>query len=173
MNSITAAKNRRANGVQNAMPPQPPQQTTQQTMQQNNQKPAGITLPQVIQLVDYRLTQLEKTVGELKTSPNSDETKGVHFKNNDTSEDLVRTSEWRESVNEFDKRYEMLVEEIMNLKNIVLNLQSYTMDVNKLLMEERSRFFDELEKKENNKQFSTEENQIPQFHNISNEINNA
>jgi hypothetical protein len=169
MNSITAAKNRRANGVQNAIPPQPPQQT----MQQNNQKPVGITLPQVIQLVDYRLTQLEKTVGELKTSPNSDETKGVHFKNDDISEDLVKISEWKESVQEFDKRYEMLVEEIMNLKNIVLNLQSYTMDVNKLLMEERSRFFDEMEKKENNKQISTGEIEIQQFHNISNEINDT
>jgi len=167
MNSITAAKNRRANGVQNSMPPQPPQQNIQQVPPQ---KPAGMTLPQVIQLVDSRLAQLEKTVFELKTNPNTESTKEVHFQN-ELPDDLVRTHEWKETVDEFDKRYEMLAEEIINLKNIVLNLQSYTMDVNKLLMEERARFFEEMDKKEQAKQPVNEENQIQQFHDISNEIN--
>ena len=168
MNSITAAKNRRANVAQNSIPPPPPQQNTQQP----NQKASGITLPQVIQLVDIRLTKLEQTVIELKTTPNSSVTKEVHFQIENT-DDFVKTYEWKESIHEFEKRFEMLVEEIMNLKNIVLNLQSYTMDVNKLLMEERSRFFEELEKKEKNKQITTEELQIQQFHDISNEINNT
>ena len=35
--------------------------------------------------------------------------------------------------------------EIENLKNIVLSLQSYTMDVNKMLLEERVRFLSDTE----------------------------
>ena len=38
----------------------------------------------------------------------------------------------------------MLAEEIINLKNIVLNLQSYTMEVNKTLMEERVRILSDV-----------------------------
>ena len=45
----------------------------------------------------------------------------------------------KEIVEEFDKRYELLAEEIVNLKNIVLNLQSYTMEVNKTLYDERKK----------------------------------
>ena len=40
-------------------------------------------------------------------------------------------------MDEFNARFELLADEIANMKNIVLSLQSYTMDVNKMLLEER------------------------------------
>ena len=44
----------------------------------------------------------------------------------------------------FDRRFELLAEEINNLKDLLLKLQSYTMDVNKTLMEERVNVFSDL-----------------------------
>lgn len=162
MNSITAAKNRRANG---GTPP-PPSPTQSQLNIKNGQQsgqPAqkglqnALTLPQVIQIVDLRLTNLEKSMTELKISspPAATNEKNVHFDINTGSnvntpttnveinkllENVVKSDLLKETIDEFDKRYDLLAEEIILLKNIVLNLQSYTMDVNKLLMEERSRF---------------------------------
>ena len=38
-------------------------------------------------------------------------------------------------ISEFDHRYQLLATEIINLKQIMLKLQAYTLDVNKTLME--------------------------------------
>jgi hypothetical protein len=58
--------------------------------------------------------------------------------NNDTS---VSISEY---ISEMDGKFNMLVEEITNLKDIVMKLQSYTMDVNKMLTEERIHIMSEF-----------------------------
>jgi predicted metal-dependent hydrolase len=47
-------------------------------------------------------------------------------------------------LDELNERCELLAEEVINLKNIVLNLQSYTMEVNKTLMEERVRILSDV-----------------------------
>jgi hypothetical protein len=60
-------------------------------------------------------------------------------------EDIASSVAIQQIATEFDKRYELLAEEIVNLKNIVLSLQSYTMEVNKTLMEERVRIFSDIE----------------------------
>jgi hypothetical protein len=157
MNSITAAKNRRANG--GTSPPM--QEQTAKNAQPSGQKglQSGLTLPQVIQIVDMRLTNLEKSMGEIKISPPqnvSTADKNVRFVetngNNETQplpENLVTSEILKGTIDEFDKRYELLAEEIIILKNIILNLQSYTMDVNKLLVEERARILEELDRKHN------------------------
>lgn len=44
---------------------------------------------------------------------------------------------------EYEDRFTMLVTQISDLKEIVLKLQSYTMDVNKTLLEERIHFMSE------------------------------
>jgi len=41
-------------------------------------------------------------------------------------------------LDEFNARFEIMAEEIANIKSIVLSLQSYTMNVNKMLLEERA-----------------------------------
>jgi hypothetical protein len=101
---------------------------------------AGLTLPQVIQLVDRRLINLEQFMNETKlkqeSAPDAEQSAG---------EDIASSVAIQQVATEFDKRYELLAEEIVNLKNIVLSLQSYTMEVNKTLMEERVRIFSDIE----------------------------
>jgi len=81
--------------------------------------PSGLTLPQVIALIDKRLVSLESFTTDRNDS------------NTNTNDEL------QELTNEIDSRFEILIEEFANLKNIVMSLQSYTMDVNKMLLEER------------------------------------
>ena len=40
-------------------------------------------------------------------------------------------------IDEFNTRFEMFATEIADMKDMILKLQSYTMDVNKMLLEER------------------------------------
>ena len=40
-------------------------------------------------------------------------------------------------ISEFNSRFEILAKEIDDIKNMLLKLQSYTMDVNKMLVDER------------------------------------
>jgi hypothetical protein len=121
--SLSSLKNRRVNEVYS-----PPQQNTcslssqPQNTQRDNNLNKGLTLPQVIQIVDQRLILLEKFMNESKSPSENEE---------ENPNDLGII------VNEFEKRFELLVEEIGNLKEIVLNLQAYTMNVNKVLFEER------------------------------------
>jgi hypothetical protein len=130
--SLASAKRRRA----------PVQETPVNNIAQQNQsqpqiQSGGLTLPQVIQIVDKRLIVLEKFMTEMKTvGP---------VENSDTAIEEDMPSSLSEVVEEFNQRYEMLAEEIVNIKNIVLSLQSYTMDVNKKLLEERIRILSDVE----------------------------
>ena len=46
---------------------------------------------------------------------------------------------------EMDTRFDILAREIADLKDIVLKLQAYTMDVNKTLLEERIHILSDLD----------------------------
>jgi hypothetical protein len=94
------------------------QRQQQQLRQQPQGSAAGLTLPQVISLVDARLSNLEKFVAEQKSS--------------ESSEPEVPTSEWME---EFNKRTEIIAIEIDSLKTSMLQLQTFTMEVNKKLFD--------------------------------------
>lgn len=133
--SLAAAKKRRANI----------QEPTRVVPENNAPAPpiaTGLTLPQVIQIVDNRLITLEKFMRDTKESGFLSQ-KSVSFAEN--AEDASSPIDISEVVEEFDNRYKMLAEEIANLKNIVLSLQSYTMEVNKTLLEERVRIFSDLD----------------------------
>jgi hypothetical protein len=98
-----------------------------------------LTLPQVIALVDSRLTNLEKNVIEMKSAPITSDSQSVDVTSN-INEDSVKTlidSIMFEHLSEFNERYEILANEISELKNLVIGLQAYTMNVNKVLFEER------------------------------------
>ena len=92
---------------------------------------SGFTLQQVIAVIDRRLSSLEKTTTELKNTTSISTSPP-------TQTPQQYTEELTEYLDEFNTRFEMLAEEIANLKTIVMNLQSYTMGVNKMLLEERS-----------------------------------
>jgi hypothetical protein len=143
-----SAKSRRAfpqnQGLPTSQPPAPV--ATQQPQQ------SGLTLPQVVSLIDKRLIQLETFMKETKDSTG----KKVTFE--DSSASAVRSTDsdpnLSKVIDEFNTRFDIFAEEISNLKDIVLKLQSYTMEVNKTLMEERINVFSDLGQNNNADIFS-------------------
>jgi len=91
----------------------------------------GLTLPQVILLVDKRLTVLEKF---MNTTNQFNETQHQTVSQPIESSDSDEVNEIKE---EFNIRYSLLAEEIGNIKNMLLSLQTYTMEVNKKLLEQQ------------------------------------
>jgi Tfp pilus assembly protein PilN len=137
--SLAAARKRR--GV---APPEPP---VVAQSPQTQQQPAGLTLPQVIALVDKRLITLEAFMKEQKDKPlqsQVQQSNSVQSLNND-----ILKTEIENMAEEFNNRYELLASEIQSIKDIVLKLQSYTMEVNKTLMEERVRILSDVENPSN------------------------
>lgn len=126
-----AAKKRRANLGSSAQAPPSitPQNNNASSVNANEKSKTGLTLPQVIALVDSRLTKLEDSVS--KNSASS------------SSVDSVSEQALKPILEEYDHRFSMLATQINDLKEIVLKLQSYTMDVNKTLLEERIHFVSE------------------------------
>jgi hypothetical protein len=82
----------------------------------------GHTL-QVISIIDNRLL-IEK---KLKEDP--------------VSRSVDNNSDLSELQNEYEERFDMILREIDSIKEIVIKLQAYTMDVNKILVEEHTAVF--------------------------------
>lgn len=138
--SLASAKNRRAN-IQPPRPipvQRPPAQlpvTTQYYQQQQQQqqvqpqlqqvqpgtsgKPV-LSLPQIIGIIDDRLVKVENLINQNKIS--SEQTQEI-------------PQNLQEILADFDERHTLLATEIGTLKNIVMNLQSFTMEVNKKLFD--------------------------------------
>jgi hypothetical protein len=116
---------------QNVMPQTPSygqntQSGYQTTMPSQN---SGLTLPQVISLVDKRLITLEQFMKQQSSSST-----GNNVPSNITA-----------IVDEFNTRFTILAEEIDSIKNILMKLQAFTMDVNKNLLDERVRIFSDVD----------------------------
>ena len=122
--SISAAKKRRANISQTQQ--QPPMQPQQQ---QTGAKP--MSLPQVLKMFDSRLVTLEKSTNEAKPNSSTVESQIVSQE---------ETNAIKEILNEYDERFQMLAGEIQEMKSALMKLQTYTMDVNKTLLEERVQY---------------------------------
>jgi hypothetical protein len=134
--SNASAKNRRA-FIDNSR--QQPQfnPTIPSTPSQSPAQPSqGLTLQQVISVIDKRLINVETFVKESKEDSN----KKISFEddNNEEKENL------NDVILEYNSRFTILAEEISNIKDILLKLQSYTMSVNKTLMEERIHVLSDL-----------------------------
>ena len=100
-------------------------------------------LQQVISVLDNRILYLESNlINQTKDSQliNTDELASRSVSSStftqEAIEDMV-VNTIKNHMAEFDHRYELLAGEIVNLKEIVLQLQSYTLDVNKTLLEDR------------------------------------
>ena len=135
---------------QSTVPAAAPQNLNQQpanTMQQTYVDPKRpMPLQQVITVLDNRILYLEKHLVE---SSKRDLVEKValpeaisHSSFTKEAIDEIVAAAIKEHIMEFDHRYEMLANEIVNLKQIVLQLQSYTLDVNKTLLEERAQIDD-------------------------------
>lgn len=155
----------------------------------------GLTLQQVITLLNTRLINLEKNVkqdchtgiqqivsettdplsinidfqSKMEESLSQSEVRiqeslysiiedAVSKKIDDIRSNMIQTTEEivMQQMGEFNHRYELLATEILNVKNMILELQSYTMGVNKMLLEERMNVFSEL----TSNQFKTTEDEV-------------
>jgi len=142
--SNASAKNRRAYGG-NPPPPIPVPVPASVPNQQQSQ-PQGFTLQQVIAVIDNRLLNLEHFMKETKEGSG----KHVHFESATTeSQQPLLDNSISEILNEFSSRFDMIVDEVATLKDIVLKLQTYTMDVNKTLLEERINILSDLGNNQN------------------------
>lgn len=108
MSSIAAAKRRRAGG--DPTPPPIPQQTQPQSQQTEAPK---MTIQQAFGIIDARLSALEKA----------------------TKPDTTNSTVSLEYMEEMDAKFLMLAEEITTMKDIVLKLQTFTMEVNQKMSE--------------------------------------
>ena len=127
----SAARKRRAGGA--SLESQSPAQTAQRPGQ--TQVPGGLTLPQVIAVVDARLIKLESFMKDTQQSAGKTHTpmQSTPMQANINAYNAMEEM----NASEFDAKFEVLANEIADLKDIVLKLQSYTMEVNKMLIEER------------------------------------
>lgn len=123
--ALASARKRRA-------PPEPvptPRSANAPPQQQGVNAP-GLTLPQVIALVDKRLTALELNAKERISEPATQ----VQLQNAPPVPSNIA-----EVLDEYSNRFDIIAEELASLKNMLLTLQSFTMDVNKTLMQDRIR----------------------------------
>ena len=145
MSAANAAAIRRRVSNQNAPPPVPGT-TTKNTKNTNIQSTQnkGMTLHQVINTLDQRI----KTIEETFTNSGND------------SKELDS-----KIIEEYNSRFEILASEIGEIKDVIMKLQSFTMEVNKSLYDDRIRIMSDNVN-------ITDTNLIHQIHDASNETIN-
>lgn len=146
--ALASARKRRAPQQTGPTPGAPTQQQTAPISQQQQMNSNGLTLPQVITLVDRRLIVLETHMKENLQLRDTDKAIIRPNQTADEAEDADVPENIAVILEEYNSRFEILAEEISNLKNIVLSLQSYTMDVNKALLNERIKILSESDQSE-------------------------
>jgi len=150
--ALSSAKRRRANQANIMNSPLLQPQNSGETMtpesssssEAQNNRP--ISLQQALQLLNSRLVKLERlnlaTKEETASIATSSATPELSM------EMIIETVAKSSIIEEFNHRYEVLASEILNLKHIVMKLQSYTLDINKTLVEERIQILSDVPTKE-------------------------
>lgn len=147
MSSAVAAARKRRAGIQSVPPSMTPSQSQNPPVgQPSQQPPAGLTLQQVINVINARLLTLENAEKERKERE-SVGSNSISLQNITTNVSAASSSEplqddeieipIGEILADYNQRFEILTQEIADLKELVLKLQSYTMDVNRTLLEDR------------------------------------
>ena len=143
MSAANASAIRRRAGTNPSPSPSPLTSSTSLSNQANNQinppSQKGLTIQQVISNFDSRLKELE----------NRTPIEG-NFSSNSSS---VFNSE---IVEEYNSRFEIIANELADLKNALLKLQTFTMDVNKSLHDERIRVLSDIDNTDTNINFDVE-----------------
>ena len=130
MNNANAAAKARRAGIKPTTPVPPAAAPAPQGS-------AGLTLPQVISVIDRRLVTLETFMKETKENPTSILMQQGEDVDGDGEEGagVIVPAEFNAFVDEINNRFQMLASEIETMKNALLKLQTFTMDVNKSLLE--------------------------------------
>ena len=160
MSSSNAAAIRRRAGI-NPSPPTPTSTTTNRASSTAPPAPAQdarkLTLPEVISNFDKRIIQLEENI------------KAVSGQRPTAISEQNVPSNINEVLDEFNLRFDVLADEISTLKDTILRLQTYTMDVNKMLMNERVRVLSDLG---SNMQLTNDEADITSVFSLASEVTN-
>jgi hypothetical protein len=141
MSSSNAAAIRRRAGINPPAPTpaptsnqrQPSSSTSNVSSTQSQETSRKLTLPEVISVFDKRISKLEENIKSASNQPSN-----VMQASSDTPSNL------NEILGEFNMRFEVLADEISTLKDTILRLQTFTMDVNKMLLNERVRVLSDL-----------------------------
>lgn len=135
-----AARKRRAGG--SSMP------GSQDSMPQTTQPSAGtgLTLPQVIAVVDRRLVALETFAKETRAKALVAPVQVLAPAQAPASAPAPAIAE--EFLEEVNTKFELLANEIAELKDMLIKLQSYTMEVNKRLVDERIQLLSDVKESE-------------------------
>jgi len=153
-----AARKRRAGGAtlqDNVVPAQT------NNISQSQTPKGGLTLPQVISLVDKRLITLETFMKETQSGGSQTNASASAFVATSASEDAVNAM-----ADEFDTKFAVLAQEVADLKDVVLKLQAYTMEVNKTLYEERIQVLSDMgEPKEEKFNFHISDDEVEEVPN--------
>jgi len=140
--SVAAARKRRAGiqpqpvGPPGTQPPGFGNAQQQQPPQPQQGSPGGLTLQQVITVINNRLLTLETAEKERRENPSVGFV-GGNVEGGETLKDGEVEIPIGEILSEYAERFDFLTQELADIKEIVLKLQSYTMDVNRTLLEER------------------------------------
>jgi hypothetical protein len=110
--------------------PQPSFPGTQQQQPGQPNMGVGLTLPQVIAVVDKRLMTLEAFMQTQKSISSTE---------NPMMDNSVGEEYFRSIVEEYNSRFDIIADELATVKDLLMKLQSFTMDVNQKLVEERIR----------------------------------
>lgn len=133
MSSSNAAAIRRRAGIQPSTPtptPTPPRSTTSNSSTDQSQA-RKLTLPEVITNFDQRIGKLEENIKSSAQMPSN-------------ASNAIEPNDLQNVLSEYNDRFEMIASEISNIKDALLSLQTYTMDVNKMLLNERVRVLSDL-----------------------------
>lgn len=146
-NAVAAARKRRAGVL-----PDPPQVNTYaQNNQMQNMPPSantpqgGLTLQQVISLINTRLLKLEKFMNDTTTQNAENRIADTNASSGEVqiSNDAIM-DQLQQIVDEYNVRFNLFSEEISKLKDTIMSLQTFTMEVNKSLYQERIQILSDM-----------------------------
>lgn len=135
--ALASARRRRAGPEATATPPLGARQTNPQPSFPGANSPqsnigVGLTLPQVIAVVDNRLIALEH-FAQTQSNLNAQQSVAHTSETGEVPENL------KEIIDEYASRFDIIADELSSMKDTIMKLQTYTMEVNKTLMEDRIR----------------------------------
>lgn len=115
--------------TQQFLPPQPARPMTTPPVTGVGANIGGQSVPQIFSVLDSRLSTLEMTVKDI----------GIRGVTQAAIPEGLENipSNVGEILEEYGSRFDIIADELASLKNTLISLQKYTMEVNKILFEER------------------------------------
>lgn len=149
--ALASARQRRA-GAPSSTPETTQSASYSSSSSSSSTNTAGLTLPQVISLIDSRLSVLEKFMNDTTSvriqrpvvNENITMTEVSPVQPSPVQPSAIQPSSIQPVLDEYNNRFIMLAEEIGQMKDTLIKLQSYTMDVNKMLLDERVNVLSDL-----------------------------